>query len=163
MIAGQIDRGRQDDGAPAGGAGEGSEELVAGDHRRAAFYGAQEFPEIFAGDRATMFLFPEHDRVIEIENDVRIGLAQEEKFERAKAERLEEKNDIVPARLPNDLELADHAGTPGGQDGRFHAEARIGGEAFAEAEARAGGIPVFNNAKCSHGVRKVTEGEELEN
>jgi hypothetical protein len=97
-----------------------------------------------------VLLFTEHDGIIEIENDARIGAMQEGELERAETEGLEKQDDVVTPRLFDDFHLANHAGPAGGQHGGFDPKPRVLLQAVAQTQTRARSITVFNHAQSSH-------------
>jgi hypothetical protein len=99
MITAKIDRGREHDRAAAGCFREAGEEIVSGNNRRAMLDRAQKLLEVFAAQWPSMFLFAKHDRVVEIENDPAIGALKKTKLEFIETDRLEQNDDVMPARF----------------------------------------------------------------
>jgi hypothetical protein len=150
MIFGQIDRGREYNGAPAARLGETGQKFVPRHYRGAVLNRAQKFSEILSLERAPMFLFAKHDRVIKVKDDSRIGPAQCGQLEIGETKRFEKHHQVVPRGLSQHTHAPAQVRPTRRKNRRLNTHLGIVRETIAQTQARAGRVSVFDYAKSSH-------------
>src|ERR1700730_10403233 len=132
---------------------------------------AQKFPEVLSFERAPVFLFAKHDRVIKVEDDSRISATQRGQLETGETKRLEKLPQVVPRGLLQHFDTAPQIRATRRKYGRFNTKLGIMRETVAQTQPRTGSVSVFDYAKsfheygniaaCCHGLKRISRKAQL--
>jgi len=99
-----------------------------------------------------VFLVAKHHRVVKIKNDAAISALQQAKLKFVEADCFEKNDHVMPARFFKNAQPLAHAGTPGRNDRRFHAQSGIVIQTIPQTQPRARSVTMFHYTKYFHAI-----------